>query len=821
MALDPSTIYVNQIDLPYVGAIRGQLIICLEDAAVYVASGIAGVLIPVAPPANGTPSFATLALLNDATGSMTAGTVAVVYADANAVNNTVYVWDGQSLLPVGNTASGARVYPTLALAIAAEAEMSPNIMVAVYADPIPTNNTVYVWDGSSLTPALNGAPKIAVYATLADLVAAEPSLPHNIVAGVYNDSVNANNGMYVWTGATLVPITPTPTVAKIYATLADLNAATPSLDPNTLAAVYADTTAVNNTTYVWDGSALTSLNASAAAIADLQAQINSLSASIAAGIKPYATKAALVADEGNLSANTMAMVYADATPANNTTYVWTGTALITAYDRLSVALGNGAGFQQSGTNAQIRPFQSKIRDYVPTVTDFYIASDGSDYYPALVRAYAYSKTIFFPPGTFNVNTPLSYTTDCVITGAGQDDNGTIINAPNGFLKNTSTTRHHLNITGLMIQGTGAGVAVDGPFGGFMSYVSIDSYATAVENSSAFLSHYWRCNFTKCSAFGLNVADFNGSSVVECYFDAYTPCHISLLDVTPTSGTNNGIPFLLQNNNHNVSGNQFQNISALRLRGQFEMRDCYIEDFGSSADGICMLEVEVGQFDKVGCSIHNNLFNGHGWPKCAICFWGSTNVRCDYFGSVFENKISGFATADILFGKPSDGTNNHIAGIQFLNNQVDTSTPTYGNQDIHYIYRPLAHGNSTASTTIAGATYVTLPIGANIVTDTAGGMGSSSYTVRSNGIYRISCSLIARSTSGSYPNIGAGIFVAGTEVEFANCAITYQSNPTQQMMTLDTILNLTTNQVVQIKAHNGETINNISFSIEWISKDGQG
>lgn len=821
MALDPSTIYVNQIDLPYVGAIRGQLIICLEDGAVYVASGIAGVLIPVAPPASGTPSFATLAMLQAQTGSMTAGTVSVVYADSNPVNNTVYVWDGQSLLPVGDTASGARVYTTLALAIAAEAEMSPNIMVAVYADPLPTNNTVYVWDGTNLTPALNGAPKVAVYPTLAELVADESKLPANIVLGVYNDPVNANNGMYVWTGATLVSITPTPTVAKIYSTLADLTAAEPSLDPGTLAAVYADSTPHNNTTYVWDGSTLFPINPNSADITDLQNQINSLQAAIGAGTKPYATKAALVADEGNLPANSVAMVYADPTPANNTTYIWNGTTLITAYDRLSVALGNGGGFQQAGTSAALRTFQSKVRDFVVMVPDYYVSGDGNDYYPALVRAYAYSKTLAFPPGSFNVNTPLSYTTDCIIIGAGPDDGGTIINAPNGFLKNSSTTRHHINISGMLVQGTGTGVAFDGPFGGYLSYVYMDSYTTAVENASAFLSHYWRCNFTRCSAFGLNVADFNGSSVVECYFDAYTPCHISLLDVTPQSGTNDGIPFLLQNNNHNVSGNQFQNISALRLRGQFEMRDCYIEDFGSSADGICMVEVEVGQFDKVGLSIHNNLFNGHGHPKCAIAFWGSTNLRCDCFGSVYENKISGFATADILFGKPSDGTNNHIAGIQFLNNQYDSSTLAFGNQDTHYIYRPLAHGNSTASTTIAGSTYVTLPIGATIVTDTASGMSSSSYTVRKDGIYRLSCSLIARSTSGSYPNIGAGLFVAGTEVEFANCAISFQSNPTEQMMTLDAIMALTTNQVVQVKAHNGETINNISFSAEWISLDGQG
>lgn len=825
MALDPSTIYVNQIDLPYVGATRGQLIICLEDGAVYVASGIAGVLIPVAPPASGTPSFATKTDLQAQTGSMTAGTVSAVYADANPSNNTVFVWDGQSLLPVGNSTASARVYTTLALAVADEPNMAPNIMVAVYADSVATNNTLYVWDGTNLKPALNGAPKVSVYATLADLVADESQLPQNIILGVYNDATKANNGMYVWTGTTLVSITPTPAEAKTYATLADLNTATSSLAAGTLAAVYADATAHNNTNYVWDGTSLTAINPNSADITTMQSQINSLQASIGSGTKPYATKADLVADEGNLPANTVAMVYNDPTPENNTTYVWNGTTLITAYDRLSVALGNGGGFQQVGTGAVLRSFQSKVRDLVVMVPDYYVSGDGNDYYPALVRAYAYSKTLAFPPGSFNVNTPLPYTTDCTIIGAGPNDGGTIINAPNGFLKNSSTTRKHLYISNLMIQGSGTGIGISGPFGGFIRNCAIDNYVSCIENASAYLSHYERVSFLSASAFGLSVADFNGSSVRDCYFDAHVKCHISTMDVTPLSGTNNGIPFVLADNNHNVAGSVFPNNSYLRLRGQFAMRDCYFEDFSTAASGICMVEVQVNQFDKVGCTFENNLFNGQGYSKCAINFWGSTALRCDSFGSVSENRIQGFngdsQSAGILFGKIADGTNNHIFGIQFLNNQFSGNRVNFGNQQVNYIYRPLAHGNSAASTTIAGSTYVALPIGDNIVTDTAGGLSTSTYTIRKDGIYRLSCSLIARSTSGNYPNIGAGIFLAGTEVEFADCSINFQSNPTQQMMTLDTIVACTANQAVQVKAHNGQTINNVSFSAEWISQDGQG
>lgn len=824
MALDPSTIYVNQIDLPYVGAIRGQLIICLEDAQVYVASGIAGVLIPVSKKDEGTPAFATYALLQAATDGMTAGTVCVVYADPLSSNNTVYVWDGSQLNPVSPSSSGARVFDTLANAALAEGTFTQNMLIGIYADPVPANNTVYIWDSTSLTPILSTAPNTVTYATFADLDAAKAGLRDFTIAAVYQDTTAANNGMYVWTGATLLAITPTPIAAKIFATLADLVAAEGSLSANTLAAVFNDGTAANNTTYVWDGSTLTALNPIGSAISDLQSQIDALQAAIATGVKPYATKAALVADEGNLPDNTVALVYADSTPANNTTYVWTGTALITAYDRLSVALGNAAGFQQTGTGAQIIPFQTKLRAAPIMVTDFHASADGSDYYPALVRAYAVSANLNFPPGSFAVNTPLTYTSDFTITGASpQSSNaggGTVINAPNGFLKNASTSRKHMVLTNLSIAGNGTNTCLLGACGGFLTQVSIDNYDKGMENSSAFLLHIKECSITRCATIGLSVADFNGSSVRDSYFDAYTPCHISLLDVTPTSGTNNGIPFVLEDNNHNVSGNQFQNISVLRLRGMFEMRDCYFEDFGASADGICFVEIEVGQFDKVGCSIHNNLFNGHGKTKCALNFWGSTNVRCDCFGSVYENKISGMATAPVIYGKLSDGTNNHVAGIQFLNNQLDTGA-TFVNQDIHYIYRPLAHGNSTTPVTIASSSFATLQIGTNIVTDTAGGMGSTVYTIRNDGLYRLSACVTARSTSGNYPNIEAGLFLGGTQIETANCSITYQTNPTQQMMRLESLVDCTVNQVVQVKARNGETVNNVSFTAEWISEDGQG
>lgn len=98
---------------------------------------------------------------------------------------------------------------------------------------------------------------------------------------------------------------------------------------------------------------------------DLIAQaVNALAASQGSGVKPFATKAALIAAQASLPAGTVAVVFADATPANNTSYVWDGATLTTAYDRLTFALGNGSGFQNTGTGSVILDLQTRGRNVV-------------------------------------------------------------------------------------------------------------------------------------------------------------------------------------------------------------------------------------------------------------------------------------------------------------------------------------------------------------------------------------------------------------------------------------------------------------------------
>lgn len=94
----------------------------------------------------------------------------------------------------------------------------------------------------------------------------------------------------------------------------------------------------------------------------IEQAVNALAASQGSGVKPYATVAAMNADAQ--PDGVVAVVYADPTPANNTSYARQAGTWITAYDRLTYALGNGSGFQQAGSNAVLLSVQEVLRERV-------------------------------------------------------------------------------------------------------------------------------------------------------------------------------------------------------------------------------------------------------------------------------------------------------------------------------------------------------------------------------------------------------------------------------------------------------------------------
>ncbi|WP_130617985.1 hypothetical protein [Dyella amyloliquefaciens] len=113
------------------------------------------------------------------------------------------------------------------------------------------------------------------------------------------------------------------------------------------------------------------INSSYAAI---EQAVNALAASQGSGVKPYPTYAAMVADAQ--PDGVVAVVYADPTPASNTSYAREGGVWITAYDRLAYALGNGSGYQ-SGTGSDLRTVQDKMREQI-SIYDYMTLAQRAD-----------------------------------------------------------------------------------------------------------------------------------------------------------------------------------------------------------------------------------------------------------------------------------------------------------------------------------------------------------------------------------------------------------------------------------------------------------
>lgn len=147
------------------------------------------------------------------------------------------------------------------------------------------------------------------------------------------------------------------------------------------------------------------INANWTAIA---AAVNALAAAQSAGGISYPTKVQMLADLSPKD-GTVALVWNDATPANNQTWIKVGApgtgTWSAAIDRLAQILGNGAGFQAAGDGAVVRPFQEKNRDVI-SIKDYGAKGDGAtDDTAAIQKAVnaAAGRTLFVNAGRYLVS----------------------------------------------------------------------------------------------------------------------------------------------------------------------------------------------------------------------------------------------------------------------------------------------------------------------------------------------------------------------------------------------------------------------------------
>jgi hypothetical protein len=137
----------------------------------------------------------------------------------------------------------------------------------------------------------------------------------------------------------------------------------------------------------------------------IAAAVNALAAAQSAGGVSYPTKAAMNADLSKAD-GTIALVWNDSTASNNQTWIKVGASgtgsWSAATDRLAQILGNGAGFQQSGTGAVVRPFQDKAREWMSVIDKGADPTGVADSTAAFQRAINESTYVIVPEGSYNL-----------------------------------------------------------------------------------------------------------------------------------------------------------------------------------------------------------------------------------------------------------------------------------------------------------------------------------------------------------------------------------------------------------------------------------
>ena len=333
------------------------------------------------------------------------------------------------------------------------------------------------------------------------------------------------------------------------------------------------------------------------------------------------------------------------------------------------------------------------------------ASDGTDLSLAYDRAIAAGqRTLRIAEGNWTWSTPKDYVNGLRIIGEGDvirssGVGGTKITAPNGFLKNNDTTREQIVVQNLHIIGTrvASSVGIDGPFGGTIQGCKIEGFDTLIRNMSGYLAFYRECAFAN-GAFGIQTADANGSVVEQCWFGDNVAVQITTRDGTPQSGVNSGLPFILRENNHNLTD---LTTVAIRARGQLRITDNYFEKFSGSVANV-MVDIEANRFDHQGLIFEGNELNGQS-ANCTGLYLNGSHLNLD-------NPMEGRATANRFIGLAHDvvyGPNNRIPGFKIYGHYECVVENSYQNQHVPtydgWTYVRLASDFTTSSATAVDVT----------------------------------------------------------------------------------------------------------------------
>lgn len=491
-------------------------------------------------------------------------------------------------------------------------------------------------------------------------------------------------------------------------------------------------------------------------------------------------------------------------------------------------LANVIEFVASGGGAATRTLLAKLRE-TPAVTDYVQPGDAGDLSLAIARALAVGTNLRIPPavggGEYTMNTPIPFVDGMNIVGA----NGwtltsagpmTRIYCPNGIALNGDTTRKRIYFKNVEFRGPDADGTVDGivgVFGGRIEECKFTDFRNHIRNGSSFLSRYVRNAFYDCSQNAISLADANGCKVEDNYFDSRAHCHVNMLEETPVTGNNNGYPCVIRGNNSNIGHLTGLGQVAYKLRGLFKFVDNYIEDFGTGATENECVHVEVNRFDNCGFEISGNEINGQGHANHALRIYGSHSLECRANGIITRNRWLGMVLDDIVGGSVANPTFNNITYLRIFDNSAGT---TISGLNPISKYRPMATLGWDNNPSIAGATFLQMPISENVLYDNATVSLTNQGRARKAGVYSVSGVVTVQTTASNY-EVEYELRKEATVIYSGTHSLRFGANPTNVAIPIPKLkVDFAVNEDLTLWMRNGQTAPKGVIDMEWVGDGNQ-
>ncbi len=343
-------------------------------------------------------------------------------------------------------------------------------------------------------------------------------------------------------------------------------------------------------------------------------------------------------------------------------------------------------------------------------------------------------------------------------------------APNGLTTNATNDRCRLNLSGLLVYGSGRGlgqVFAQGRGALYLDNAAVLEYDKLTENDFAFISYITRCKFDRLNWFA-HIATANGFYIRDCFFGSQIQKIIDMEGLTlGPDAISTGYPICIERCNINCGTNTD---FIARTRGGFIFNENYVECFSDTAGDSLFLH-RAGRFDNGFYEIgHGNEINAQSHTANLVKFYGDNAAGTQNFKGRIgrQQRIIGFTSATpVVIGEPSTSFPSASTEIARVDVEYPIGVDRRGN---FYNYE----GDFTcADGTVvdcSGTSWVTLPLTQTYPTESTDAISAgNTWTKRSAGTYDIRAEVSISSTT-VIRNMELAIYVNGSLITRVRASI---------------------------------------------------